>query len=215
MVEVIGIKLKEWEKNQFFYPNGLQLAIGIKCIVESEFGLEIGTVVTPVMQKEEIELAQVLHKVVRVITQEDLKTIEANKEKEKEAYTLCVQKIEQYNIQMKLIDVGYSFDGTKATFYFTAEKRLDFRELLKDLATVLKVRIDMRQIGARDETRMCGGYGPCGRKLCCITFLKDFTPVSMRMAKDQNLALNPGKISGICGRLMCCLAYEHVEYKKR
>ncbi len=183
-------------------------------IVETARGVEYGTVVMPPTEVEDEKVIQPLKPVIRKATEEDNKTEQRNREKEKEAFKICLEKIQKHNLEMKLIDAEYTFDNNKVLFYFTADGRIDFRELVKDLAAVFKTRIELRQIGVRDETKILGGMGICGRALCCHTYLSDFVPVSIKMAKEQNLSLNPTKISGICGRLMCCLKNEEETYEE-
>ena len=183
-------------------------------IVETARGVEFGTVVMPPTEVEEEKVTQPLKPVIRKATEEDIKTEAKNREKEKEAFKICQEKIRKHQLEMKLIDAEYTFDNNKVLFYFTADGRIDFRELVKDLAAVFKTRIELRQIGVRDETKILGGIGVCGRPLCCHTYLADFAPVSIKMAKEQNLSLNPTKISGICGRLMCCLKNEEETYEE-
>ncbi|NLZ44931.1 MAG: stage 0 sporulation family protein, partial [Clostridia bacterium] len=186
---------------------------GVDVIVETVRGLEYGTVMVGPKELPEEEITQPLKKVLRAATEKDREKLLENKEKEKKAFEIGLEKISQHNLAMKLIDVEYTFDRNKIIFYFTADGRVDFRELVRDLASAFRVRIELRQIGVRDEAKMLGGLGPCGRPLCCSTFLGDFEPVSIKMAKEQNLSLNPTKISGICGRLMCCLKFECDQYK--
>lgn len=211
---VTGIKLKSGGRIFDFKSDGIFLKVGDKCIIEAEKGLEFG-VVAIARRKITMSLIQrPLKSVVRKASEEDIKQVEKNEALEREAFSICSNKIQEREVEMKLVKVEFSFDSQKATFYFTAEERVDFRELVKDLAHHFKIKIEMKQIGLRDEAKMLGGCGPCGRGLCCAGFLKDFEPVSIKMAKDQNLALNPVKISGVCGRLMCCLIYEHETYKE-
>jgi cell fate regulator YaaT (PSP1 superfamily) len=191
----------------------LEFVTGQDVIVETSRGLEFGEVVQPNKDVSDEAIVPPLRLVRRVATEADYKQLEENRQKEKEAMHICLEKIEKHRLEMKLVDVEYTFDHNKIIFYFTADGRIDFRELVKDLAAVFRTRIELRQIGVRDEAKMLGGLGPCGRGLCCTTFLGDFGPVSIRMAKDQNLSLNPTKISGICGRLMCCLRYEAEHYE--
>jgi cell fate regulator YaaT (PSP1 superfamily) len=213
MVNVIGVRFKYAGKIYYFDPGDLELPVNTPVIVETIRGLELGTVVIDLRQVPEEEVVLPLKKVMRIATQSDLQKMEANQAKTAEAKEICLQKIAAHDLPMKLVDVEYTFDGSKIIFYFTAEGRVDFRELVKDLAAVFRTRIELRQIGVRDEAKMLGGLGSCGRELCCASFLGDFEPVSIRMAKDQNLSLNPTKISGICGRLMCCLKYENDCYQ--
>jgi len=213
MVNVIGVRFKYAGKIYYFDPGDLELPVNTPVIVETIRGLELGKVVIGLRQVPEEEVVLPLKKVMRIATQNDLQKMEANQAKTAEAKEICLQKIAAHELPMKLVDVEYTFDGSKIIFYFTAEGRVDFRELVKDLAAVFRTRIELRQIGVRDEAKMLGGLGSCGRELCCASFLGDFEPVSIRMAKDQNLSLNPTKISGICGRLMCCLKYENDCYQ--
>ncbi|WP_350343707.1 stage 0 sporulation family protein [Proteinivorax tanatarense] len=212
--DVVGVRFKQAGKIYYFDPDSWELEVGDGVIVETARGLEYGDVVVSKKQVEESELVLPLKKVVRKATTNDKETMKENKEKAEEAFKICSEKIESHNLDMKLIDVEYTFDSSKIIFYFTADGRIDFRELVKDLAAVFRTRIELRQIGVRDEAKMLGGLGCCGRPLCCNTFLGEFDPVSIKMAKEQNLSLNPNKISGICGRLMCCLRYENEHYKE-
>jgi len=214
MVTVVGVRFKKAGKIYYFDPDNIDIKKNDYVIVETARGIEFGQAVIGIKEISEEEIVPPLKKVLRVATEEDIKINEENKRKEKEAFEICLKKIECHNLDMKLIDVEYTFDNNKIIFYFTAEGRVDFRELVKDLAAIFKTRIELRQIGVRDESKMIGGLGPCGRALCCSTFLGEFAPVSIKMAKEQNLSLNPTKISGICGRLMCCLKYEHEMYEK-
>lgn len=213
--KVVGVRFKKAGKIYYFDPGDLSLSPGTEVIVETVRGLEYGYVMVGPKEVSEEEITQPLKKVIRVATEEDRKKLQENREKEKKAFQIGLEKIEQHQLKMKLIDVEYTFDRNKIIFYFTADGRVDFRELVKDLAAVFRVRIELRQIGVRDEAKMLGGLGPCGRPLCCSTFLGEFEPVSIKMAKEQNLSLNPTKISGICGRLMCCLKYEYDNYKEK
>ncbi len=215
MIKVIGVRFRQAGKIYYFDPDGLDIKQGDHVIVETARGVEYGLVVYGIHETEEENVVMPLKPVIRVATPEDDKVTEQNKEKEKKAFSICKEKIAKHGLEMKLIDAEYTFDNNKVLFYFTADGRIDFRELVKDLAAVFKTRIELRQIGVRDETKMLGGIGFCGRPLCCNTYLSEFIPVSIKMAKEQNLSLNPTKISGICGRLMCCLkneqdAYEHL-----
>ncbi|WP_031516397.1 PSP1 domain-containing protein [Desulfofalx alkaliphila] len=212
--KVVGIRFKKAGKIYFFDPDGLELQIGDHAIVETTRGIEYGQVVAGPGEVEEDEVVAPLKKVLRKATEEDKAQLSLNKEKEKVAYQVGLEKIAAHGLPMKLISVEQTFDGNKIIFYFTADGRIDFRELVKDLAAVFRTRIELRQIGVRDEAKMVGGLGCCGRELCCASWLADFAPVSIRMAKDQNLSLNPTKISGICGRLMCCLKYENDVYEE-
>lgn len=210
---VVGVVFKEAGKVYYFDPAGIDLKTGDHVVVKTSRGTEFGEVVSPSEDIAEDEIAAPLKKVVRKATKEDEKKNAKNAEKEKEAFEIAEKKIEKHKLPMKLVEVEYVFDRSKIIFYFTADGRIDFRDLVKDLASVFRTRIELRQIGVRDEAKLIGGLGPCGRKLCCTLFLSDFEPVSIRMAKDQDLPLNPLKISGICGRLMCCLKYEHELYR--
>lgn len=212
MPEVVGVRFKKAGKIYYFDPSGFQLTPGDHVVVETSRGLELGEIITPRKSIPEEEIVTPLRQVVRKATEEDLQRAKANRMKEKEAFRICQEKIQKHGLDMKLVDVEYTFDNGKIVFYFTADGRVDFRELVRDLASVLKTRIELRQIGIRDETKIIGGLGPCGRIACCQVFLTDFEPVSIRMAKQQNLPLNPAKISGLCGRLMCCLRYECESY---
>jgi len=214
LVTVVGVRFKKAGKIYYFDPGDLPIEIGDKVIVETIRGIEFGEVVVGIKEVAEEEIVAPLKKVIRIATPEDVEHYYENKKKEAKAFEICLQKIQQHGLEMNLIDVEYTFDNTKVIFYFTAEGRVDFRELVKDLAAVFRMRIELRQIGVRDEAKIIGGLGPCGRPLCCTTFLGEFEPVSIKMAKDQNLSLNPTKISGICGRLMCCLKYEQEMYDK-
>ena len=213
MTEVIGVRFKQVGKIYYFSPNGVQMPIGEKVIVETARGIECGEVAIANREIDDEGIVKPLKTVIRIATEEDRKHIEENKAKEKKAFKLCLEKIEKHKLDMKLVDVEYTFDNNKILFYFTADGRVDFRELVKDLASVFKTRIELRQIGVRDETKIKGGIGICGRSLCCNTFLSEFVPVSIKMAKEQNLSLNPTKISGVCGRLMCCLKNEQDTYE--
>ncbi len=213
MINVVGVRFRSAGKVYYFDPGDIELSDGDKVIVETVRGLECGEVVGEPRPVSEEEVAQPLKKAIRKATPEDEAAVEENQEKERRAFKTGLEKITAHGLPMKLVDVEYTFDGSKIIFFFTADGRVDFRELVKDLAGVFRTRIELRQIGVRDEAKMIGGLGPCGRPLCCATFLRDFEPVSIRMAKDQNLSLNPTKISGICGRLMCCLKYEHDVYR--
>ena len=212
MVKVIGVRFRQAGKIYFFDPLDYRVEVGQHVIVETARGIEYGHVVLGPKEVEEDKVIQPLKEVIRVASPEDDEKALENKEKEKEAYKICLEKIKKHGLEMKLIDAEYTFDNNKVLFYFTADGRIDFRELVKDLASVFKTRIELRQIGVRDETKILGGIGICGRPLCCNTYLSEFVPVSIKMAKEQNLSLNPIKISGICGRLMCCLKYEQECY---
>ena len=214
MVKVIGVRFRAAGKIYFFDPGKLTIEKGDNVIVETARGVEFGTVVGEPKEVEEDKVIQPLKPVVRVATEKDKKQEEENKEKEKKAFEICLEKIKKHELDMKLIDAEYTFDNNKVLFYFTADGRIDFRELVKDLASVVKTRIELRQIGVRDETKIRGGIGVCGRPLCCHTHLPEFIPVSIKMAKEQNLSLNPTKISGVCGRLMCCLKHEEETYEE-
>ncbi len=213
MTEVIGVRFRTAGKIYYFSPGKLHIKRGENVIVETTRGVEFGTVVMEPKNIEEMEITQPLKSVIRVATEEDQKVEAKNKEKEKEAFQICLEKIRKHGLEMKLIDAEYTFDNNKVLFYFTADGRIDFRELVKDLAAVFRTRIELRQIGVRDETKIRGGIGICGRPLCCHTYLSEFAPVSIKMAKEQNLSLNPTKISGVCGRLMCCLTNEEETYE--
>ncbi len=213
LVKVVGVRFKQAGKIYYFDPGEHDLQRGENVIVETARGIEHGQVVVAPREVSEEEVVSPLKKVVRRATPEDDQRVRENMAKEKEALRICQQKIASHGLPMKLVDVEYAFDMQKIIFYFTAEGRVDFRELVRDLAAVFRTRIELRQIGVRDEAKMLGGIGSCGRVLCCSSFLGDFDPVSIRMAKDQNLSLNPAKISGICGRLMCCLRYENDVYE--
>ncbi len=214
MPRVVGVVFREAGKVYYFNPCRLDLKVGDNVIVKTSRGLEFGEVVMPPQDIPEDELTAPLKKVIRKATQEDRTQVEKNRAKEKEAFETCEEKIKEHDLPMKLVDVEYVFDKSRIVFYFTAEERVDFRALVKDLASIFRTRIELRQIGVRDEAKMIGGIGPCGRRLCCTLFLSDFEPVSIRMAKEQDLPLNPLKMSGICGRLMCCLKYEYEWYKE-
>lgn len=213
MYDVVGVRFKKAGKIYYFDPGDLSIEKDQFVIVETVRGVEYGKVVTARKQVEEHDVVLPLKKVLRNADQKDRIIVEENKEAAKEAYNICNEKVHEHQLDMKLVDVEYTFDRNKVIFYFTAEGRVDFRELVKDLAAIFRTRIELRQIGVRDEAKMLGGIGPCGRMLCCSTFLGDFDPVSIKMAKDQNLSLNPTKISGLCGRLMCCLKYENDDYE--
>ncbi|HAQ08760.1 MAG TPA: stage 0 sporulation protein [Bacillus bacterium] len=213
MYDVVGVRFKKAGKVYYFDPGELSIQKDEFVIVETVRGVEYGRVVTPRKQVGEKDVVLPLKKVVRIADQKDRLIVEENKAAAKEAYDVCSEKVNEHQLDMKLVDVEYTFDRNKVIFYFTADGRVDFRELVKDLAAIFRTRIELRQIGVRDEAKMLGGIGPCGRMLCCSTFLGDFDPVSIKMAKDQNLSLNPTKISGLCGRLMCCLKYENDEYE--
>ncbi len=213
MIKVVGVRFRTAGKIYYFDPQKFPIKKGDHVIVETARGVEYGTVVGGIKEVTDDEVMQPLKPVLRIATPKDDKQEEANREKEKEALKVCLEKIQKHNLEMKLIDAEYTFDNNKVLFYFTADGRVDFRELVKDLAAVFKTRIELRQIGVRDETKIVGGIGICGRPLCCHTFLDEFAPVSIKMAKEQNLSLNPTKISGVCGRLMCCLKNEQETYE--
>ena len=215
MKKIIGVKFKKPGKIYFFDPGDLKISKNDNVIVETTMGEEIGVVIVPNREIEESKLTTPLKKVMRIATKEDLDSQMKYKSKEPEAFKICKEKIKKYKLDMNLIDVEYKFDGSKILFYFTADGRIDFRELVKDLASVFRTRIELRQIGVRDEVKRIGGNGICGRELCCCTFLNNFETVSIKMAKEQNIALNPSKISGNCGRLMCCLKYEQDVYSEK
>ncbi len=213
MKKVVGVRFRTAGKVYFFDPKGLDIKRNDGVIVETARGLEYGTAVYAVREVEEAQIVSPLKPVIRIATEKDKEQEKSNLEREKEAQRLCKERIVARGLEMKLIDAEYTFDNSKLLFYFTAEGRVDFRELVKDLAGIFHTRIELRQIGPRDATRMLGGIGSCGRPLCCSSYLSDFMPVSIKMAKEQNLSLNPGKISGMCGRLMCCLNYENETYE--
>ena len=213
MYEVVGVRFKKAGKIYYFDPRDLPISNGDYVIVETVRGVEFGKVVVAKKQVDEKDIVLPLKKVIRLADQKDKLVVEENKKAAEEAYDICLKKVEEHGLEMKLVDVEYTFDRNKIIFYFTADGRVDFRELVKDLAAIFRTRIELRQIGVRDEAKMLGGIGPCGRMLCCSTFLGDFDPVFIKMAKEQNLSLNPTKISGLCGRLMCCLKYENDEYE--
>ena len=213
MIETVGIRFKDGGKIYDFDADGKNFEKGDYAIVETVRGMECGLVAKANHKTNEDDITKPLKKVIRAATEEDVKTLAENKEKEKEAFKICEGKIEAHGLEMNLVDVEYTFDRSKLLFYFTADGRVDFRELVKDLASAFRTRIELRQIGVRDESRMVGGFGICGRPFCCNTFLNDFQPVSIKMAKEQGLSLNPTKISGTCGRLMCCLKYEQDTYE--
>ena len=214
MTKVIGVRFRQAGKVYFFAPGKLHIKKGDKVIVETARGVEFGSVVAGPKEIPDEEVMQPLKSVIRIATEEDKRNEEKNREREKEAYNICLEKIREHNLDMKLINAEYTFDNNKVLFYFTADGRIDFRELVKDLAAVFRTRIELRQIGVRDETKLKGGIGICGRALCCHTYLSEFAPVSIKMAKEQNLSLNPTKISGVCGRLMCCLTNEEETYEE-
>lgn len=211
---VTGVRFKDAGKIYYFNPEQLELAEGMPVIVETVRGVEFGWVIVPPKEVQGDEVILPLKRVVRIAGQEDLQKLEENHTKSREALAICAERIEKHGLAMRLVDAEYTFDNTKVIFYFTADGRIDFRNLVKDLASIFKTRIELRQIGVRDEAKMLGGLGNCGRPLCCSAFLREFEPVSIRMAKDQSLSLNPTKISGVCGRLMCCLRFESDHYQK-
>ena len=213
MYNVVGVRFKKAGKIYYFDPGEIDIPKDDFVIVETVRGVEFGKVVTARKQVGENDVVLPLKKVLRIADAKDRLIVEENKAAAAEAYHICCQKVEEHKLDMKLVDVEYTFDRNKVVFFFTADGRVDFRDLVKDLASIFRTRIELRQIGVRDEAKMLGGIGPCGRMLCCSTFLGDFEPVSIKMAKDQNLSLNPTKISGLCGRLMCCLKYENDEYE--
>ena len=213
MTKVIGVRFRTAGKNYYFDPTRFEIKKGDHVIVETARGVEYGTVVGGIREVDDSKVVQPLKPVLRIATERDNEQEAANKGKEKEAFRICQEKIRKHGLDMKLIDAEYTFDNNKVLFYFTADGRIDFRELVKDLASVFKTRIELRQIGVRDETKILGGIGICGRRLCCHTHLSEFVPVSIKMAKEQNLSLNPTKISGVCGRLMCCLKHEEETYE--
>ena len=214
MIEVIGVRFKKAGKIYYFGPNGIEIKKGQNVIVETARGIEFGECVIGIRKISEEDIVAPLKSVLRLATEEDINKHKENKAKETEAFEICLKKIEEHNLVMKLIDVEYTFDNNKVLFYFTADGRIDFRQLVKDLAAIFKTRIELRQIGVRDETKILGGIGICGRCLCCHTYLSEFAPVSIKMAKEQNLSLNQTKISGVCGRLMCCLKNEQETYEE-
>lgn len=212
---VTGVRFKRPGKTYYFDPGDIQLEKGMNVIVDTAMGEEYGEVVITRKEVDDSDVTEPLKKVIRIATEKDEKMRLQNKAKEKDAFKTCLEKIEKHGLPMKLIDVEYKYDGSKVIFYFTADKRIDFRELVKDLASVFRTRIELRQIGVRDEVKRCGGNGICGRQLCCCSFLGNFETVSIKMAKEQNISLNPSKISGNCGRLMCCLKYEQDVYEEK
>ncbi len=213
MVEIVGVRFKKVGKTYYFAPGKLKLEIGDNVIVETSRGIEFGEIVIANRTIDDSGITSPLKPVVSVATEADRKQVEENKKKEEKAFGIFVEKAKKHQLDMKLVDVEYTFDGSKVSFYFTADGRIDFRELVKDLASTFRTRIELRQIGVRDEAKTLGGIGICGRELCCKGFLGEFIPVSIKMAKEQNLSLNPTKISGNCGRLMCCLKYEQAAYE--
>ncbi len=214
MTKVIGVRFRTAGKVYFFDPGKFEIKQGDHVIVETARGIEYGTVIGAPREVEDEKVVQPLKSVLRIANQKDDEQEASNKQREKDAFKICLEKIRKHGLQMKLIDAEYTFDNNKVLFYFTADGRIDFRELVKDLAAVFKTRIELRQIGVRDETKILGGIGICGRPLCCHTHLSEFAPVSIKMAKEQNLSLNPTKISGVCGRLMCCLKNEEETYEE-
>lgn len=214
MTKVIGVRFRSAGKIYYFSPGKYEIKKGDHVIVETARGVEYGTVVSDPQEIEDEKVIKPLKAVLRTASSKDDEQAKSNREKEKEAFKVCLEKIKKHNLEMKLIDAEYTFDNNKILFYFTADGRIDFRELVKDLAAVFKTRIELRQIGVRDETKIIGGYGICGRPLCCHSYLSDFVPVSIKMAKEQSLSLNPTKISGVCGRLMCCLKNEEEVYEE-
>lgn len=213
MTKVVGVRFRNAGKIYYFDPAKFEIESGDHVIVETARGVEMGNVILPPKEVEDDRVVSPLKAVIRIATEEDEKIVERNREKEKEAFQICLEKIEKHGLEMKLVEAEYTFDNNKLLFYFTADGRIDFRELVKDLAAVFRTRIELRQIGVRDETKILGGVGICGRGLCCHTYLSEFAPVSIKMAKEQNLSLNPTKISGVCGRLMCCLKNEQDTYE--
>ncbi len=213
MTEIIGVKFKGNGKVYYFDPCGIKASIDDKVVVETARGVELGDVAIANREVADSEITPPLKKTLRLATPEDIAVGEANRAKEKEAFDLCLSCIQKHKLEMSLVEAEYTFDGSKLLFYFTADGRVDFRELVKELASIFRTRIELRQIGVRDEAKMLGGIGICGRPFCCSTFLEDFHPVSIKMAKEQSLSLNPAKISGACGRLMCCLKYEQAAYE--
>ena len=213
MIKIVGVRFRKAGKIYYFDPAGMEIETGTHVIVETARGIEFGTVMIPPREMEEDGVVQPLKPVIRIAKEADEITEQKNKEKEKEAFQICLEKIAKHKLEMKLVEAEYTFDNNKLLFYFTADGRIDFRELVKDLASVFRTRIELRQIGVRDETKILGGIGICGRPLCCSTHLSEFIPVSIKMAKEQNLSLNPTKISGVCGRLMCCLKNEEETYE--
>ena len=213
MVKVVGVRFRSAGKIYYFDPAECDMKVGTHVIVETARGVEYGTVMIAPREVADDKVVQPLKSVIRVATKEDEKQERRNKEKEKDAFKICLEKIAKHKLEMKLVEAEYTFDNNKLLFYFTADGRIDFRELVKDLASVFRTRIELRQIGVRDETKIMGGIGICGRELCCHSYLSEFVPVSIKMAKEQNLSLNPTKISGVCGRLMCCLKNEEETYE--
>lgn len=214
MIEVIGVRFKKAGKIYYFDPGETEVSVDSYVIVETARGIEFGKAVLTNKRVDEEDVVLPLMKVIRIADKNDKRVVVENQEQADKAFSTCSEKIKEHKLDMNLVDVEYTFDRNKIIFYFTAEGRVDFRNLVKNLAALFKTRIELRQIGVRDEAKMLGGIGPCGRMLCCSTFLGDFEPVSIKMAKDQNLSLNPAKISGLCGRLMCCLKYENDQYEE-
>ncbi len=214
MYEVLQIRLREAGKISYYSTSGMKFTVGEYVIVEADRGLDYGQVISEAEVILDSDIEEPLRRIIRKANPWDMHQIDKNKKKSKEVIDTCSKKIAEHKLSMKLIDAEFSFDRSKIVFYFTAEGRIDFRNLVKDLAGIFKTRIELKQIGVRDEAKLLGGFGPCGRHLCCATFLKDFEPVTIRMAKEQSLPLNPTKISGLCGRLMCCLGYEYKTYKE-
>lgn len=215
MQEVVEVRLREAGRIVYFLTGGLDLKPGDYCIVEADRGMDYGQVMSNKDILEGLNGDEPIRKILRIATEEDLARIEKDRQDASRAMSACKEKIEAHKLDMKLVDAEYSFDQSKLIFYFTSEGRIDFRDLVKDLAGIFRTRIELRQIGVRDEARLFGGFGPCGRQLCCELFLKNFTNIAIKMAKEQNLSLNPSKISGVCGRLMCCLSYEYGDYKEK
>lgn len=213
MIKVTGVRFRSAGKIYYFDPAGFDIKKGDNVIVETARGVEFGTVVMGIREVEDDKVVSPLKPILRMATKKDQETVERNREREKEAFDICMEKIRKHDLDMKLVDAEYTFDNNKVLFYFTADGRVDFRELVKDLAAIFKTRIELRQIGVRDETKILGGIGICGRPLCCHSWMPEFVPVSIKMAKEQNLSLNPTKISGTCGRLMCCLKNEQDTYE--
>lgn len=214
MIKVIGVRFRQAGKIYYFDPLDFKIEFGDHVIVETVRGIEYGKVILGIQYKKQDEVVLPLKRVVRIASDLDTKQVEENKKVVGDALRICRQKVYEHHLEMKLVDAEYTFDRNKVIFYFTADGRVDFRELVRDLASIFRTRIELRQIGVRDEAKMLGGIGPCGRILCCSSFLGDFEPVSIKMAKDQSLSLNPAKISGLCGRLMCCLKYENDRYEE-
>ena len=214
MQKIVQVRLRESNLHFFYLVSGAELKVGDYVIVEADRAQEYGQVISDPEIISDDKIEKNLRKVIRVANSQDLKQIQENKQKVKQAFDICTKKIDEHKMEMKLVDVEYFFDRSKIVFYFTADGRVDFRELVKDLARIFKARIELKQIGVRDEAKLFGGFGFCGRELCCVKFLKNFEPVTIKMAKEQGLPLNPPKLSGVCGRLMCCLSYEYKTYKE-